>query len=148
MSVTYEYTRELFEGVYDINLLYVGNELLSQLEMHCQMIEEGALLSMIFAEALSTDDKTTLDSIVEASRNFKYPATSRVTILSDIFKAADQEQQARLLDALDKYSSYLVALDIEDWAMGRTRIQLALTNEDITQDDYNLIDSKMPADEE
>jgi hypothetical protein len=71
---------------------------------------------------------------------------SRQNILNEILAAAEPTVQLpRMLNALDKYPSFIAALDGYNYPLARTRLDLAVANTDITQDDYDLADSKIPS---
>lgn len=71
----------------------------------------------------------------------------RVDIIADIYSSisGDEVQTSRILDAMDKYPTFALALDARDYTVARLRLQKALDSGDIIQDDYDLINSKIPA---
>lgn len=73
------------------------------------------------------------------------PLKTRVELLAEIMTDAEPTTQLpRLLNALDLYPSFAIALDNFNYLLARSRMGLALTNGDIIQDDYDLIDGILP----
>lgn len=85
------------------------------------------------------DQTTTIAPSGTISRKFK------TDIITEIIDSAEEEVQLpRILNAFDKYPTIIQALDICDYTLTMDRVQKALDASDIIQDDYNLIDSKVP----
>lgn len=71
--------------------------------------------------------------------------TDRIGILALIMSTAESETQfPRMLAAIDKYPSFTMMLDANNYALARQRMAEALSTEDIIQADYDLIDSIIP----
>ncbi len=68
----------------------------------------------------------------------------RETVLKEIYDGAEQETQfPRLQAALNKYPCFVFCLDTLDAEKAMNIAQQALDGSDITQADYDLIDSKV-----
>ena len=95
---------------------------------------------------LSAGDKTILDGIVDGSLGkHKINKNARV-LLGDLFEAcADQAQQMRLLAALDKRPSFDRAIQSQNFPLAHNIKSQSFADGDITQDDVDLIDQKIPA---
>lgn len=88
---------------------------------------------------MTAEEKTAIDSSIPVYKN-------RVTIIDEIFNGVSgQEQLDRLIAALDNYPTFGYALDDYNYTLARARANEALTNTDIIQADYDLIDSKIPS---
>jgi len=72
--------------------------------------------------------------------------TDTKTIIKNIFETieADQALVMKLMNVIDKYPSFLTALDTENWILARAKMAQAKEAGDITEDEYNLLDSKIP----
>ena len=74
------------------------------------------------------------------------PYDNRIDIIADIFDSVSSDVQlSRIMDAMDKYTTFMLALDAKNWVVARLRLAKALAASDITQVDYDLIDGKIPS---
>lgn len=73
------------------------------------------------------------------------PYKSRVELLGEILSSVSSiEQQDRLIDALDNYPSFAIALDNDNYALARSRAQKAMDTNKLIQEDLNLIYGILP----
>ncbi len=73
----------------------------------------------------------------------------RREIVGNILKGATSEEQVgRLLTALDKYTSFYVALDSNNYKLALARVAMALDAGEILQEDYDLVATFVPDIEE
>jgi len=103
--------------------------------------ETSGILIVTFQNELSIDDKTILDGFVTESLGKIRVTKCRQEIMREILFAAmgDQTQLARLLNALDNYTSIPVALDNCNYPLARQRVEKALTDGAITAGDRDLV---------
>ncbi len=70
----------------------------------------------------------------------------RKEIMAEVLMAAEPATQLpRLLRSINTHSSVIVALDNLNYPLATICLQMALADGAITQDDYDLIFSKIPA---
>ena len=106
-------------------------------------------LHVWFEDALSTEDKAALDTVVSDSLGKKKVVKRREVIMGEIFALAsqDQAQIGRLLDALDNYPGMAIALDNLNYALARMRVEKVYTDGAITEADRDLVLSTIPTEE-
>jgi hypothetical protein len=84
--------------------------------------------------------------VVQIDKTAIVAGKGRIQILNEIMAACEPaEQLPRMLDALDKYPSFIAALDNFNYPLARSRLNKALNAADILQADYDLCDGKIPA---
>ena len=127
-------TFQVYANVSDIDFPeteYLYTDTLPGCSQRYWKIENGSLLEMTQSE------KDNVDLINPLTP----PPISRVTVMKEILSLLEPETQLpRMLDAVDKYHSFTVALDGGNIPMARARMQKALTNGDIEQSDYDIVD--------
>jgi hypothetical protein len=74
------------------------------------------------------------------------PRKTKVDIIKSIFRTieSDPEQITKLMGVLNKYPVFITCLDTENWELARAQMGVALQAGDITQDEYNMIDERIP----
>ena len=73
------------------------------------------------------------------------PFTITKDIISNIYTSViNIEQSERIMDAFDKYPTFAMALDTQNWEVARQRLAKAEIAGDITPDDYDLVSSRIP----
>jgi hypothetical protein len=98
-----------------------------------------------FTVNLTSGQVEALDAVVAAHDGETPHPKTCTEILHDAFSLMEPViQMPRILNALDKWASFAFALTNDNYSVARGRLALALAAEDITQDDYNLIDSVIP----
>lgn len=103
-------------------------------------------LKIWFESELSTDDKAILDSTVAASIGKVITKNTRTKIMGDIYDQAEPETQLpRLMAALNTAPVFIVALDNYNFDLARLILGQLLTGGAITQEDFDLINSIIPA---
>jgi len=107
--------------------------------------EDGDECEFWFVDPLPSADETIFNGLVTAHQGNVEDPRDRVDIMREIFYGAtSQEQAERLIGAIDAMPSFIAMLDQRNWALARARASAGIAAEIITQDDYDLIDSKMP----
>ncbi len=109
---------------------------------------------MIFEDAQSANDHCTANKthrIVEVQVHDAYwvadKSKERRAIMAEVLSAAEPaEQLPRLLRAINTHSSVIIALDNLNYGLAIMCLQMALADGALTQDDYDLIASKIPSD--
>jgi len=99
-----------------------------------------------FENELTAEDKAIFDGILDGSiGKHKINKNARV-LLGELFEgASSQDQQMRLLAALDKRPSFDRAIQNQNFPLAHTLKQMSFNDGDIIQDDVDLIDQKIPA---
>ena len=72
--------------------------------------------------------------------------TETKLIIKSIFAEIESDQALviKLMKVIDKYPSFLTALDTENWPLARLKLNEAQLAEDITEDEVLLISVKIP----
>jgi len=85
-------------------------------------------------------EKITDEGIVEI-----LPTETKL-IIKSIFAEIESDQALviKLMKVIDKYPSFLTALDTENWPLARLKLNEAQLAEDITEDEVLLISAKIP----
>lgn len=105
----------------------------------------GQVCDVIFDSEPTSGDDTILDGLAAAHDSQTLPTGERIDIMRDIFYSAEPTAQApRLIGAIDALPSFVAMLDQKNWPLARSRAAQGLTDAIIEQDDYDLIDSKLP----
>jgi len=100
---------------------------------------------VVFDAEPTAGDDTLLDAAAAAHDSQKLPTAHRVDIMKGIFYNAEPTAQApRLIGALDEMPSFVVMLDQKNWEMARGRAAQGVAQAVIEQEDYDLINSKLP----
>ena len=109
------------------------------------IIISGADCDVWFSEEQSEGNIAILGSLVAAHQGADSDVRTKQEIMKDIFySVTSQEQSMRLIAALDAYPSFEVMIGQTSYDLARQRAATALSAEVLTQDDYDLIDSKLP----
>ena len=70
---------------------------------------------------------------------------SREQIIGEIYaNVSSQEQLLRLINAMDVSATFIAALDNKNYDVARQIVAMRLNEGKITQEDYNLVVSKIP----
>lgn len=97
---------------------------------------------------LNDEQKSQLDSFVETAKGFVYSeiiVKSTNEILNDIFEEiSSEDQKNRIINALNKYPTFVFSLNDKGYVLAKEILDIALSNEDINNEDHYLILSKLP----
>ena len=142
----YVYSRAALPYFKRIEVGVRDSEMTSKALNHMDWESSTEELIIYWDSTLSAENKAILDGIVAACDDDpgRLPTTSE--IMTEILEAAksDQVQLGRLLAALDKYTSFETACNSNNYGLARSRMGLALSNVDITVEDYSIIDIVLP----
>ncbi|RLC87088.1 MAG: hypothetical protein DRJ03_06915 [Chloroflexi bacterium] len=108
---------------------------------------------LVFADTGSANDHLAANHthrIVEVQVHRDYfeesKSKERRLIMAEVLLSAEPVTQLpRLLRAINTHSSVIVALDNLNYSLAMMCLQMTLSDGAITQDDYDLIVSKIPA---
>ena len=72
--------------------------------------------------------------------------TETKDIIKSIFSEIESDQPTviKMMSVLNKYPAFITCLDTDNWALARIQMNDALTAGDITQDEYDLINGRIP----
>lgn len=110
----------------------------------------GEECKLVFEEELTPEELATVSSTVAAFKANAVNADawvhkSRCCIMSELLNSCEPTTQLpRCMAAMDHNATFIAALDNDNWPLARSRAAAAVTAGDLTQDDYDLIDSILP----
>lgn len=163
MSTTINFTRNLSNGTYDIQIDYLSKKIKDDLGLGSKIIMNGADCSITFQD-LESGLESDVEDIIEASRGQLLPQhRERKDIISSIYlkvKKAEEsgyesgyEQESglpslyeQMFNGISNGAILIVSLDSHNYIEARKFIGWLLQQGIIGQYLYDLVDAEIPSD--
>lgn len=136
--------KKSFSVNYDIDIDVISDKISNILGKEADNIEYEEDTGIISIEGDFTDiEFETIEAIIK--EGVDRIVKKRQTIINEIYyNCSSDEQRNRLMNAINKYTVFYVALKDYSYNFARQIMQQALANNDITEEDYELVNSILP----